>query len=425
MGYEEIIKTKRATFYTVFLIIMSVFLNQSNIIFGVNISISDIFAGLIILIMIFSKRFIIPLKEFVFFLVLSISVVFTSSVLVPMMFDFSVNHNHIFRDYIKLVVIFIYFLIGFNSCRDHDSEKIIKFFSIGTLIIGIISVLYSFFNLSFYSNTLYFGGVRFRGLMNDPNYFSILQLAGIAYYIRVKELNSTIKAFILLTLTFSIIVSGSKTGFITLLLYGLIYFFNVLSNKKRSYDKIFRNLLIVVLGLLVTIMLIQFSDSLIEPITNKFPITKRIFTVFEDFGSSVSSGGSSRSRVWSMAFELITKSPLFGIGVGTYVDLSRYLYNYGAIAHNTYLQLMVEWGGILTFVFLLYLFKNLYRVAKRKAYNLNVAVSSDIIIIFLIGSLAISLNNARFFWIVLGIIISSNRRVLNNKHRPRGGKDSE
>lgn len=416
MDYDKITKNKRMTFYTFFLIIMSVCLNQSNIIFGVNISISDIFAVFIIIAIIFSNRFIIPLKEFIFFMVLSVSVIFTSVVLVPMIFDFNVNHNFIFRDYVKLIVIFVYFLIGFNSYRRQESEIIIKWFSIGTLILGIISVLYSFFNLSIYSNTFYFGGVRFRGLMNDPNYFSILQLGGIAYFLRVKELNRIIKVSVLSILVFSIIISGSKTGFISLILYGIIYYLNILSNKKKNYEKLFRYFLILVLGLLIAIILIQFSDALIAPITNRFPITERIFTVFEDFGSSVSSGGSSRGRVWSMAFELIVKSPLVGVGIGTFVDLNKHLYNYGAIAHNTYLQFMAEWGLVLTFVFLIYLFKNLYVITKSKVDSIDINASKDIIIIFLIGSLAISLNNARLFWIIFGIVVGSNRRLSKIKN---------
>lgn len=140
------------------------------------------------------------------------------------------------------------------------------------------------------------------------------------------------------------------------------------------------------------------------------PSAERILVIFTDFKGAISGGGSSRNEVWGLAFKLFVKFPISGVGVGTYVDLGKYLYNFGALAHNTYLQIVVEWGIVLSLIYFTYLFSNLRY--KRKMHRLDDLIVNDIIIIFLIGSLAISLNNARIFWLMLGVLRGYNRNEM-------------
>ncbi|MDD4146844.1 MAG: hypothetical protein PHS83_07135, partial [Clostridia bacterium] len=81
-------------------------------------------------------------------------------------------------------------------------------------------------------------------------------------------------------------------------------------------------------------------------------------------------------------------------------------------AENTYLQLAAEWGLPVAIIFFSYLF---YVISKatfsRKNKGETDSILRDILIIFLISSLAISLNHARLFWVVLGAFMVKIRGV--------------
>jgi len=394
--------------FSIFVILMALSLNQSSVIFGVNISISDIFICFIFLNLLLNNNILIPKKELLFFILLCISVIFTSIFVVPIIFKFNVNINHIFKDYFKLLVLIMYFIVGYSLYRLNYSKKILKFFSIGTIIICLISILYFIFRFSFYRDIFFYGNERFRGLMNDPNYFSIIQLAGLTYFLRNSEIKAKYRILSILLLGFSIFFSGSKTGFISMIIYFFIYFMSKLKNKK--IEKVFFLLIIIILIIpLAMIIFIEYYTIIRDTMTKWLPVTQRIFAIFDDFGKAVSSDGSIRLQVWLISLKLLEKSPILGIGIGTYVDLSKFLYNYGMVAHNTYLQIIVEWGVILFFISMFYLFRNVFCCKGNK--RTEVVIIRDMIIVLLIGSLAISLNNSRILWMLIGMIASNNREV--------------
>lgn len=394
--------------FSIFVILMALSLNQSSVIFGVNISISDIFICFIFLNLLLNNNILIPKKELLFFILLCISVIFTSIFVVPIIFKFNVNINHIFKDYFKLLVLIMYFIVGYSLYRLNYSKKILKFFSIGTIIICLISILYFIFRFSFYRDIFFYGNERFRGLMNDPNYFSIIQLAGLTYFLRNSEIKAKYRILSILLLGFSIFFSGSKTGFISMIIYFFIYFMSKLKNKK--IEKVFFLLIIIILIIpLAMIIFIEYYTIIRDTMTKWLPVTQRIFAIFDDFGKAFSSDGSIRLQVWLISLKLLEKSPILGIGIGTYVDLSKFLYNYGMVAHNTYLQIIVEWGVILFFISMFYLFRNVFCCKGNK--RTEVVIIRDMIIVLLIGSLAISLNNSRILWMLIGMIASNNREV--------------
>ena len=80
-------------------------------------------------------------------------------------------------------------------------------------------------------------------------------------------------------------------------------------------------------------------------------------------------------------------------------------FNYAAIAHNTYLQLFAEWGIPLAIVFFIYVFNIIFN-AYSKSKNEFEKVLSVSVGIMLFGSLAISLNNMRLFWLFLGFLVA-------------------
>jgi len=180
--------------------------------------------------------------------------------------------------------------------------------------------------------------------------------------------------------------------------------------KNKKIEKVFFLLIIIILIIpLAMIIFIEYYTIIRDTMTKWLPVTQRIFAIFDDFGKAVSSDGSIRLQVWLISLKLLEKSPILGIGIGTYVDLSKFLYNYGMVAHNTYLQIIVEWGVILFFISMFYLFRNVFCCKGNK--RTEVVIIRDMIIVLLIGSLAISLNNSRILWMLIGMIASNNREV--------------
>jgi len=102
---------------------------------------------------------------------------------------------------------------------------------------------------------------------------------------------------------------------------------------------------------------------------------------------------------------------LFGVGIGSYGKIGKIYLGSASIAHNTYLQLLVEWGTVMTTIFFGFIASLIIKTRKSDfgKYLLFLLIP------LLLGSLSISLNNARIFWILLGMLlyIFNNRKKEN------------
>jgi O-antigen ligase len=161
-------------------------------------------------------------------------------------------------------------------------------------------------------------------------------------------------------------------------------------------------------------------QNFLNGLTASIPALARIELLFTDFSSAFSENGSGRNITWKVALQLIQLSPVIGIGIGTYSNIAIELFHQSDISHNTFLQLSAEWGIPLAFIFFIYVFFILGSATftRKPNWDHNL-ILRDIIIILLIGSMAISLNNARILWLVLGALVSS----LNRDNIPRGSGD--
>lgn len=395
--------------------LMAGFLNMSQVVYGVNISLADLFFILVLMFLVFKNELVFPSVPMLFFLILSVTVLTTASFFVPAKFPYVADFMSIYVNYIKIIVVFLYFIVGYNLARLNMAEFVLKWYALFSLLIGVVSVIFLVFNINFLSKWLMFDNVRLKGLMNDPNYFSIIQVSAIAYFSRTTEIQNVYRMVALFFLTLSVLASGSKTGTVILIVYAvfrMLEYFTVFRNKKGLVMFGFSGLLLLAISLVLN------TSHILNAIANFAPAFSRIETLFIDFNSAISEGGSGRDKAWENAVEIIKISPIIGIGVGTYGDVANILFGDRTIAHNTYLQLCVEWGVPLSILCFIYIFNLISKITFSSKLKLsNYYVFRDIIIIFLIGSLSISLNNARMFWLFLGVtllIIKNNREVLKN-----------
>lgn len=350
-----------------------------------------------------------------YFLLLSAVLVSTAIFYTPFKFGVTVEVISIIKEYLKLAVVFLYFLIGFNLMHEKVITQGIKWYSSTALCVGSLGVFINFLGLKFLYQFYDFGEDRYNGFMNDPNYFAIVQISALPFFLRAEKIALKYKVIIYCIILASILISGSKTGFITLFTYTLLFIIgDFLKNKMRL-----KTLLITLFILIVFIILnemLQIVETSLALMGENSVQFQRISLLFTDFNSAFNEGGSSRLPIWKAGIYLISLSPLVGVGVGMYSSTAVKVSGIDEIAHNTYIQSYTEWGGIFATIFFCYLAFILLKVTfSKEVNNTTNFILRDMLIILLIGSIAISFNNARMFWLFLGAIVYSTNHKQQRK----------
>ncbi|GGD28619.1 O-antigen ligase family protein [Pontibacillus salipaludis] len=407
-------------------IILGVFLNHSNVIFGLNMSFADFIILFLFFYLTYNEKLTIPLAPLIFFIAISVVVLFTSFFFTPNIFQVTTEPIRSISGYLKLLALFMFFVVGYNLSKVNMVETIIKSYSIAAVVISAIGVTFYTLNINIFSDALYYAGTRYRGLMNDPNYFSILQITALVYITRFRGLNLKFKYVATILLGLGVVVSSSKTGMIVLGLYIALRVLEYIFFEERSVKKVIYSAIFFIFATLFILSYQNIMDGTFSIIVNYIPTFSRVEALFLDFNSAISEGGSGRSEAWGTALKLIALSPLIGIGVGNYTLISSHYFGVGTLAHNTYLQFFVEFGLPLgTFFFATIFFLILKSSKKYNDSNINtIKVLRDIIIVLLLGSIAISLNNARIFWLALGALMYylKNSNIKSTKWRHRGSE---
>lgn len=400
--------TLRNNKITYLVIILSMLLNHSARILGVNVSFADVILLLLLFLLIFEDKFVIPVYPTIFFLTLSFILPVVSFIYTPLKFSVLIGLNSYLKEYTKLLVVFLYFLLGYNVSKLNMIDLSIKFYSVGAYFIGLAGLALSLFNLNFLNDVLYFGKIRFRGFMADPNYYTAIQNSAMIYFLRNKNIKLRTKILMYIFNLVLIIMSGSKTGIITVIGYSIYLLLeHQLFFIKRNRITVLKNIFKLIFLMFLIIKGPAIINIFIDAIANAFPIFERVQALFIDFSEGVSGGGSGRNTTWESAIGLIKESPIFGVGLGTYIPISQSLFSTAALAHNTYLQIFAEWGGLLATVFFSYISILLMKITlgvKKYKYDSVILKLRDILIIMLIGSISLSLNNARMFWLYLGAL---------------------
>ncbi|SHJ33701.1 O-antigen ligase like membrane protein [Dethiosulfatibacter aminovorans DSM 17477] len=401
---KDIVETQEKNKIVIFLIcIISIFLNHQKPISGINISISDIALVLLFYIYLINNELFIPKKVLLFFVFLSITNLCTSVFISPNKFNYGLNINSILNDYIKMVASFLYFLFGYNLVKNRMTMSAYKWYSIMSIFMGGLGIVLVLLDINVFRSILFYEGSRYVGLMNDPNYFSLIQCSVLVYVINNEQLSKMIKALICASLFLSIALSGSKTGMIICILYLFVSYMRMLI-KNKSYKHISYNLLFLIFIFISGSLLLSAMQVLMDQLVSINPVIGRIRLLFTDFNAAISANGSIRLKVWTDAIEIIKQSPLLGVGTGSYLP-ARISYGSGSLAHNTFLQIIAEWG--VPFAMLLFLnMINVFSKTRKFCGSRDMIIMRDMLIVFLLGSLSLSLNNARMLWMFFGVLYS-------------------
>lgn len=382
---------------------IGIFLNHSNVLFGINLSLADMLLIIFSLVWLINGEFDFPTIPLLFFVLFSIFLLIYSIFFIPYYQNFQINYRLVAVDYIKLFTIALYFLIGYLIEKKQLLNYVLYGFMFGAVLTSIIGIFLMFMPVPFLSESMYYAGVRLNGFMNDPNYFSVIQCAAIIVTLFLLPDKKLLKSLFLFILILSIFLSASKTGIITLLLSVLFYLTYFIKEGTLKIEK----WLLLSAGLIIFVaispLLLELAHTLITRISYHFPIFERVQILFFDFEKAAVDSGSGRGSVWETAFTITRSHPLFGVGIGNYSEIAYRISGDPNVAHNTYLQLSSEWGIPITFLLTSYIFYLVFssiQFYKRK----NRYIVKGILFIFLISSLSISFNNSRLFWFMVGIV---------------------
>lgn len=396
---------------------IGILLNQSSVLFGVNLSFADFFLVLLAFMWIVNKEFEFPSFPLLLFLLFSIFLLLNSVFIIPQQQNFQINYRLVATDYIKLLTIALYFLVGYQLEKKQLLKQVLYAFVLGAVLTSIIGFFLLFFPIPKLSEIMLYAGVRLNGFMNDPNYFSVIQCAAIVVTLFLVPKNTALNYLLLSILISSILLSASKTGAITLvlcLIYCLYYLIKegIFNWKKWLSITIALMIFFALLPILFTLL-----QNVLDTISYHFPIFERVQVLFTDFERATRESGSGRGEVWETAITMTRSHPLLGVGIGNYTEIAYRISGDPNVAHNTYLQLSAEWGVpttilLISYVIYLVLAPVRYYVGKHRF------IVKGILFIFLISSLAISFNNSRLFWFMLGIA-SAQQSVewLNEKEK--------
>lgn len=268
-----------------------------------------------------------------------------------------------------------------------------KFFYSYNLIykISIIFCFTSFvymFTTGFLSKN-YVAGVAFSGRF-IPIHLIIFSLLGILVAKKIKK--ATLVFYLsLIVNTISLLLSGSTTGVISILLLPVLY---VCIKKSRN-----------VLTFLL-ILIFCFSSVIVFPI---------IVTNIDSLPSSVLEFLNGRNLVWNSYLTLIWEKPFLGYGFLREQALAYNSYFREFGPHNGFINIIFRWGFFNLLLYAVITFGVMIKAFKQDKDNITLFCLASVIAIVILDMFEASLMaryNYYFPGLLLGIALSE-RNVVN------------
>ncbi|MBV2819814.1 O-antigen ligase domain-containing protein [Staphylococcus aureus] len=330
---------------TLLLIGLAVFIQQSSVIAGVNVSIADFITLLILVYLLFFANHLLKANHFLQFFI----ILYTYRMIITLCLLFFddlifITVKEVLASTVKYAFVVIYFYLGMIIFKLGNSKKVIvTSYIISSVTIGLFCIIAGLNKSPLLMKLLYFDEIRSKGLMNDPNYFAMTQI--ITLVLAYKYIHNYIfKVLACGILLWSLTTTGSKTAFIILIVLAIYFFIKKLFSRNAV------------------------------------------------------------SVVWINAISVIKYTLGFGVGLVDYVHIGSQINGILLVAHNTYLQIFAEWGilfGALFIIFMLYLLFELFRF-NISGKNVTAIV---VMLTMLIYFLTVSFNNSRYVAFILGIIV--------------------
>lgn len=264
----------------------------------------------------------------------------------------TVNYVRTIIEFIQLISYGLVYIIVIKLDRI-EQIKLGKFVIFTGFLITILALVENIFVQS----------SRLSGTFTNPNpfgiYVVILFIITFAYELEKPNILSKFISIIFLS---TIILSGSKGSFISLLI--ALPFIYINFSKKIIVRKLIKTILVFLIAIVLSKGIILMSNFVQS---NLYP--RSLLNTFVRIDSFIPSSLTGRLEFWKVAGKLILNEPFKGYGLGTYYAAYYLEYGnnlwYARFTHNHYLQMFVELGFFGFISFLSFIVFSLYEVFKR------------------------------------------------------------
>lgn len=243
------------------------------------------------------------------------------------------------------------------------------------------------------------GSIRFEGFAGDANFYAFLMSVAflIGFYTSSKDLKVWNKYFSLFPIAINIIITVSRSVILTLIITFLLTLFIFDQKVSRKFKN-----LILLISIFITFILVSFI---------KLPHIN--ISIYEWYVLR-STQNTPRFAMWNILLNYFEQQPLFGYGLRASEML---LGGAGEYAHNSYLELLIDYGFLgfvifIGFIFLVYI-KSLNLIKMNSHYK--AWFHSYIILIIIFGGF--TLLYWPFLWVIFALILGGytfEKNRLNN-----------
>ena len=354
--------------------------------------------------LIYSIKGAVPIGDFLFFPMMAFSL-FLSVFSIKVTKEIIINRGFKLFFYVNILNLFYYVLFEFG---DFESFKylISRFvqFSIFSISIFFLKDNFSFYLIRFIKvftvlsliSSLVFNfpdfNTRYMGIFFNPNEFSIIMVLGFSVFLFDKK-KSAVEYFLILAFLIFIVISGSRSAFVGLLLSIFMY-------TRVNQIKLF------------TVLFFLLSVSFYF-----------IFGYHESnviFRISENSLFYNRQLEYMYAIDTLMQKPFFGYGLKNYAFIDANVIDFENPidfgAHNGYLSLLVQYGLIFGIIFFSIMIGGLVKIFR---YDYTSSIENNMHVVFLKFVLIYTLINgltentfvginylqSNLFWIILAFLL--------------------
>ena len=337
------------------------------------------------------------------------------------------------------LIFYIYFLTVFpifTGVTREEGKKIYDYFFYTVTVLNTFGVLVSliqFILLKGYRVHDYKGlyirqgfvESRLFGILASPNFLSLISLIVIIFLI--TKIGSFIKVYknisiLAIVLNFIyIVLSGSRTAFICMMIAVVIYSIVIFYQKGNT-----KSLLKVVMAIIVVLFsykavnftseqYLKYNKERLEAQDKKLENKDNNLSL-ERTDTSEENISNNRFAIWKSTASFVPKKPIFGYSGGNWYEIGKktnpeeYIIKEHYLTHNGYLEILFYNGiagfismGIFVLSFFLSMVKRLIRDKKEDLVNKDLLSIIMILVVILVSNLFLS---STFYGIsLLGIIL--------------------
>ena len=337
------------------------------------------------------------------------------------------------------LIFYIYFLTVFpifTGITREEGKKIYDYFFYTVTVLNTFGVLVSliqFILLKGYRVHDYKGlyirqgfvESRLFGILASPNFLSLISLIVIIFLI--TKIGSFIKVYknisiLAIVLNFIyIVLSGSRTAFICMMIAAVIYSIAMFYQKGNT-----KSLLKVVMAIIVVLFsykavnftseqYLKYNKERLEAQDKKLENKDNNLSL-ERTDTSEENISNNRFAIWKSTASFVPKKPIFGYSGGNWYEIGKktnpeeYIIKEHYLTHNGYLEILFYNGiagfismGIFVLSFFLSMVKRLIRDKKEDLVNKDLLSIIMILVVILVSNLFLS---STFYGIsLLGIIL--------------------